>query len=142
MQAENYYRSNCPINLAVEVIGDKWTLLIIRDLMFEDKRHFREFLIGEEKIASNILTDRLTKLETEGIITKKSDPSHKQKFVYSLSAKGIDLLPVIIKLGAWSMKYQPVDKDRFPHAGEMAKAGEPAKRKIRNELARKHLGKK
>ena len=139
MQAEKYYRSNCPINLAVEVVGDKWTLLIIRDLMFEDKRHFREFLGGEEKIASNILTDRLAMLETEGIITKKSDLAHKQKFLYSLTPKGIDLLPVIIELGAWSLKYQPVDKVRFAHAGQMAKAGQPAKRKILRELTRRHL---
>jgi DNA-binding HxlR family transcriptional regulator len=139
MQAEKYYRSNCPINLAVEVIGDKWTLLIIRDLMFEDKRHFREFLGGEENIASNILADRLAMLETEGIITKKNDPAHKQKFLYSLTAKGIDLLPVIIELGAWSMKYQPVDKERFPHAGQMAKAGKQAKRKLLSELVKKHL---
>ena len=139
MQAENYYRSNCPINLAVEVIGDKWTLLIIRDLMFEDKRHFREFLDGEEKIASNILTDRLAMLETEGIITKKSDTAHKQKFLYSLTEKGIDLLPVIIELGAWSMKYQPVDKERFAHAGQLAKAGSTAIRKLRRDLARQHL---
>ncbi len=125
MKAEKYYRSNCPINLAVEVIGDKWTLLIIRDLMFEDKRHFREFLGGEEKIASNILTDRLAMLETEGIITKQNDDTHKQKFLYSLTAKGIDLLPVIIELGSWSMKYQPVDKERFAHAGQLAKAGAP-----------------
>jgi DNA-binding HxlR family transcriptional regulator len=139
MQAEKFYRSNCPINLAVEVIGDKWTLLIIRDLMFEDKRHFREFLGGEEKIATNILTDRLAMLEAEGIITKKSDPAHKQKFLYSLTAKGIDLLPVIIELGAWSIKYQPVDTERFPHAGQVAKAGQSAKRKLRRELTRKHL---
>jgi len=139
MQAENYYRSNCPINLAVEVIGDKWTLLIIRDLMFEDKRHFREFLGGEEKIASNILTDRLAMLETEGIISKKNDPSHKQKFLYSLTSKGIDLLPVIIQLGAWSMKYQPVDKERFAHAGQLAKAGSASQSKLRSALTRKHL---
>lgn len=139
MQAENYYRSNCPINLAVEVIGDKWSLLIIRDLMFENKRHFREFLGGEENIASNILTDRLAMLEAEGIISKKNDASHKQKFLYSLTAKGIDLLPVIIELGAWSMKYQPVDKERFAHAGQLAKAGAPAKRKLLKDLARQHL---
>jgi DNA-binding HxlR family transcriptional regulator len=139
MQAENYYRSNCPINLAIEIIGDKWTLLIIRDLMFENKRHFREILNGEEKIASNILTDRLAMLEREGILTKKTDPGHKQKFLYSLTAKGIDLLPVIIELGAWSMKYQPVDLEKFPHAGSLAKAGKPARQKIRRDLARKHL---
>ena len=139
MQAEKFYRSNCPINLAVEVIGDKWTLLIIRDLMFGDKRHFREFLGGDEKIASNILTDRLNMLETENIITKKSDPAHKQKFIYSLTAKGIDLLPVIIEMGAWSVKYQPVDLEQFPHAGQIAKAGLSSKQRIRKDLAKKHL---
>ena len=139
MQAEYYYRSNCPINLAVEVIGDKWTLLIIRDLMFENKRHFREFLSGEEKIASNILTARLAMLEEQGIVTKKTDLTHKQKFLYSLTTKGIDLLPVIIELGVWSMKFQPVDLEKFPHAGRMAKAGKPARQKIRKELTRKHL---
>jgi DNA-binding HxlR family transcriptional regulator len=139
MQAESYYRSDCPVNLAIEIVGDKWTLLIIRDLMFDNKRHFREFLNGEEKIASNILTDRLAMLEREGILTKKADTGHKQKFLYSLTAKGIDLLPVIIELGAWSMKYQPVDLEKFPHAGQMAKAGKPARQKLRRDLVRNHL---
>jgi hypothetical protein len=81
----------------------------------------------------------LTMLETEGILTKKADPAHKQKFLYSLTTKGIDLLPVIIELGAWSMKYQPVDIEKFPHAGRVAKAGKPGAQKIRKDLAKKHL---
>ncbi|HTB26980.1 MAG TPA: helix-turn-helix domain-containing protein [Puia sp.] len=137
MQAENY-RSNCPINLAVEVIGDKWSLLIVRDLMFEDKLHFRELMDGEEKIASNILTDRLARLETEGVITKKNDPSHKQKYIYNLTAKGIDLLPVIIELGNWSLKYQPVDLKRFPHAKQLARADKDAIQKLKKDLLKKH----
>jgi len=76
----------------VEVFGDKWSLLILRDIMFEGKRHFRELLQSEEKIASNILTDRLAMLEREGIISKGEDPDHKQKFIYSLTSRGIDLL--------------------------------------------------
>jgi DNA-binding HxlR family transcriptional regulator len=137
MQAENY-RSNCPINLAVEVIGDKWSLLIVRDLMFEDKLHFRELMDGEEKIASNILTDRLARLETEGVITKKNDPSHKQKYIYNLTAKGIDLLPVIIELGNWSLKYQPVDLKRFPHAKQLARADKDTIQKLKKDLLKKH----
>ncbi len=138
MQSENY-RSNCPVNLALEVIGDKWSLLIIRDLMFEDKRHFRELLDGEEKIASNILTDRLAKLETEGVITKKSDPTHKQKFIYNLTTKGIDLLPIIIELGNWSLKYQPVDLKRFPHAKQLARSSKDTIQKLKRGLQKKHL---
>ena len=73
------YRSLCAVNLGLEVFGDKWSLIIIRGMMFEGKRHFRELLQSDEKIASNILTDRLTMLEREGIITKESDTEHKQK---------------------------------------------------------------
>jgi len=76
IMAAELTRSGCPINLALEVFGDKWTLIIIRDIMFEGKRHFRELLQSEEKIASNILTDRLNMLEREGIITKSPDPDH------------------------------------------------------------------
>jgi DNA-binding HxlR family transcriptional regulator len=137
MQAETY-RSNCPINLAVEIVGDKWNLIIIRDLMFEDKRHFREFLAGEEKIASNILTDRLAMLETEGVICKRDDPTHKQKFNYSLTAKGIDLLPIIIELGNWSLKYQPVDLERFPHAVQLARSDKDAIQKLKKDLLIRH----
>ncbi|HEY4967461.1 MAG TPA: winged helix-turn-helix transcriptional regulator, partial [Puia sp.] len=78
-------------------------------------------------------------LETEGFVSNKKDPGHKQKFLYSLTAKSIDLFPVIFELDAWSMKYQPVDKERFAQAGQLSKAGQPAKRKIRRDLARKHL---
>src|SRR5882757_1643762 len=96
------HRSHCPVNLTVEVFGDKWSLLILRDIMFEGKRHFREFLNSEEKIASNILTDRLSMLEREDILTKTQDPDHKQKHIYSLTEKGIDLLPLLVEIGAWS----------------------------------------
>src|SRR5687768_8557350 len=94
-------RSNCPISFALDIFGDKWTLLIIRDLIFKDKRYFGEFSKSEEKIASNILTDRLCTLELSGIITKKSDPNNGSKFIYTLSKKGIDLLPVLIEIILW-----------------------------------------
>lgn len=99
-------RSNCPISFALDIFGDKWTLLIIRDLIFKDKRYFGEFSKSEEKIASNILTDRLCTLELSGIITKKSDPNNGSKFIYTLSKKGIDLLPVLIEIILWSSKYE------------------------------------
>jgi len=98
-------RSDCPINFAVEIFGDKWTFLIIRDLMFKGKHYYGELLQSEEKIATNILADRLSLLENEGIVIKTTDPSHGSKFIYKLSQKGIDLLPVLAEVILWSAKY-------------------------------------
>src|SRR4249919_4045933 len=90
------HRSGCPINLTLEVVGDKWSLLVIRDMIFGNRRHFRELLTrSEEGIASNILADRLKRLVDQGIISKADDPTHKQKSIYSLTERGIELLPVI-----------------------------------------------
>ena len=98
---EEPHRSGCPINLTLEVLGDKWSLLVIRDMMFGNRRHFRELLSrSEEGIASNILADRLKRLVAEGIITRSGDPSHRQKAIYSLTEKGIELLPVFVRIGA------------------------------------------
>lgn len=133
------HRSLCPINLAMEVFGDKWSLIIIRDIMFDRKRYFRELLQSEEKIASNILADRLAMLEREGIISKADDPHHKQKFIYSLTAKGIDLLPIMVEIGAWSLKHKPVDLKKHKHAVEMVKGGKELQKDVRKELVKKHL---
>lgn len=101
-------RSGCPVSLGLDIFGDKWTLLIVRDLMFNGKRHFRELLASDEHISSNILTDRLKVLLDEGIVTKAENPSHKQKAIYSLTAKGDDLRPVLMQISNWSFKYRPV----------------------------------
>jgi DNA-binding HxlR family transcriptional regulator len=101
-------KSDCPINFALEIFGDKWTFLIIRDLMFKGKHYFGEFLLSEEKIATNILADRLFLLEDQGIIYKSKDEKHKQKIIYRLTRKGIDLVPILIEIIMWSAKY---DKD-------------------------------
>lgn len=101
-------KSDCPINFALEIFGDRWTFLIVRDLMFKGKHYYGEFLTSEEKIATNILADRLALLEMNGIISKSSDPSHKQKINYRLTLKGIDLIPILIEVIMWSAKY---DKD-------------------------------
>lgn len=79
--------------------------MIIRDLMFKEKKYYGEFLKSEEKIATNILADRLTKLEQEGIIIKNIDPAHGSKLIYKLSEKGIDLLPILSEIVVWSAKY-------------------------------------
>jgi DNA-binding HxlR family transcriptional regulator len=102
-------RSGCPINVALELLGDAWSLLIVRDLMFKDRRTFNDFLTGGEGIASNILADRLRKLEDAGILEKHRDASDARRFVYRLSAKGIDLAPVLVELVVWSARYETTD---------------------------------
>lgn len=98
-------RSNCPINFVLETFGDKWTLLIVRDLMFHNKRTFLSFMESDEKISSNILTERLRRLEDHGIVQKTTSPSNRSSFIYSLTSKGADLLPVMLEVTAWSAKH-------------------------------------
>lgn len=93
------------MNYGLEIFGDKWTLLIIRDLMFFGKRYYNEFLASDEGISTTVLADRLALLERQKIIRKRKDKEHKQRIVYSLTEKGIDLLPVLINIGLWSDKY-------------------------------------
>ena len=133
------HRSFCPVNLALEVFGDKWSLIIIRDIMFQDKRSFRKLLQSEEKIATNILTDRLAMLEQEGIISKAPDPEHKQKHIYSLTAKGIDLLPIMVEIGGWSLKHKPVDLKKHKNAQYLVRGGKELQKEIRKDLMKKHL---
>lgn len=98
-------RSDCPISCSLEVIGDKWTLLILRDVMLRGKRSYSEFLESEEKIATNILANRLNLLEHAQILIKETSPVNKSKYLYRLTPKGVDLLPVVIELMDWGAKY-------------------------------------
>lgn len=132
-------RSYCPQNLILEVIGDKWTLLIIRDIIIEGKRYFREFLKSKEGIASNILSNRLKSLEEEGIIYKEADPDHKQKIKYSLTEKGIDLFPILMENARWSLKYKPVDDEDARQAQAILKKGEEGVNAIMLQLREIHL---
>jgi DNA-binding HxlR family transcriptional regulator len=97
-------RSDCPIHFGLEVFGDSWTLLIVRDLMFKDRTTYTEFLRAEEKIATNILADRLVRLERDGIIERDEERSSGG---YRLTAKGIDLLPIMLEVISWSAKHDP-----------------------------------
>ncbi len=127
-------KSTCPINQYLEVFGDKWTLLIIRDIMFDGKRYFNEIRDSDEKIASNILTDRLTKLEKSEIIIKTKDGNHKQKNIYTLTKKGIDLMPIMIAMSSWSLNHRVVsEKDRI-HVSELISGGETLQNKMRAAL--------
>jgi DNA-binding HxlR family transcriptional regulator len=98
-------RSDCPISCSLEIFGDKWTLLILRDIMLRGKTSYGEFLESEEKISTNILADRLNLLESEGILSKQVPPENKSKYIYRLTKKGIDLLPIIIEIMDWGATY-------------------------------------
>ncbi|MDP9893684.1 DNA-binding HxlR family transcriptional regulator [Variovorax boronicumulans] len=133
-------KSLCPINLALEVFGDRWSLLIVRDMMFAGKRHFREFLQSEEGISSNILTERLGKLVEHGVLSKTDDPTHKQKAIYSLTPTGIDLLPVVTQIGIWGRKYTLATKESGAPAAALEKGGPPLQKKMQAALRKAHLG--
>jgi DNA-binding HxlR family transcriptional regulator len=135
------HRSGCPINLTLEVLGDKWSLLIIRDIIFGNRRHFRELLNkSEEGIASNILADRLRTLVLEGIVTRADDPTHKQKAIYSLTEKGIELLPVLAQMSVWGRKYLPVSEELSIRAQLLEEGGPKLWKDFIAELREAHLG--
>ena len=98
--------STCPINASLVVLGDRWSLLVVRDLMFAGYRRFNQFLNAGEGMATNVLTDRLSKLIESGIITKQPDPEDGRKWLYSLTPKGIELAPILLELSKWGTKYQ------------------------------------
>ena len=95
------HRSGCPISCSLDLLGDKWSLLVVRDMVFVQKRHFKDFLKSDEKIATNILTDRLVRLEHLGVISKQTDPDNKRQVIYSLTPKGIALIPLLVELVCW-----------------------------------------
>jgi len=99
-------RSACPLNASVEMLGDRWSLLILRDMMLRGYHTFKEFLRSDEKIASNILADRLRRLESYGIIATERDASDGRKVIYSLTAKGIDLAPVLTEMVLWAARHE------------------------------------
>jgi len=134
-------RSGCPINLTLEVLGDKWSLLIIRDMIFGNRRHFRELLTrSEEGIASNILADRLKRLTAQGIISRADDPTHKQKAIYSLTAQGVELLPILAQMAVWGRKYLPVTEELSIRAQLLEEGGPKLWAEFMEELREAHLG--
>jgi DNA-binding HxlR family transcriptional regulator len=143
MATANEPRSYCPINLSLEIFGDAWTLLVLRDLMFAGKRHFRELLQSEEHISSNILADRLARLVDNGVLIKADDPTHKQKAIYSLTEKGIALLPIIVQIGAWGSHWIPdakkLDAPARKVLREIQEAGPRGWLERMNELRDAHL---
>jgi DNA-binding HxlR family transcriptional regulator len=100
-------KSHCPINFALEIFGDKWTLLIIRDLLFLGKKHYGDFINSVEGISTNVLADRLNLLEREGFVQKHDDEEHGSKYVYQPTQKAIDLMPMLLEMILWSAKHDP-----------------------------------
>jgi DNA-binding HxlR family transcriptional regulator len=100
-------RSNCPIAYALDFVGDKWSLIVLRDLIMARKRYFQELLAGGEGIATNILASRLKWLEAAGLVTRRIDPAAVRRVIYAPTEKALDLLPVLIELMRWSTKYDP-----------------------------------
>ena len=102
-------RSGCPLNASVEMLGDRWSLLIIRDMMLRGLRTYKEFMENYEGIATNILADRLRKLMAYGIITSQPDPADGRKRTYLLTAKGIDLAPVLTEMVLWAAAHEDTE---------------------------------
>ncbi|SRR5579883_2307397 len=101
------FRSHCPVNYGLEIFGDRWSLLIVRDIVFAGKKTYGEFLKSEEGVATNVLASRLAFLEEQGILSKTPNPADKRKDFYSLTDKGLDLIPILLGIVAWSAKHDP-----------------------------------
>jgi DNA-binding HxlR family transcriptional regulator len=129
-------RSACPLNASVEMLGDRWSLLILRDMMLRGYETFNEFLHSDEKIATNILADRLRRLESYGIISSQQDPSDGRKLIYSLTAKGIDLAPVLTEMVLWAARHEETGNQ--PLVRQMRTAKEQLLAEVRNRWKEKH----
>lgn len=113
MSPPSEHRSRCPVVFALDLFGDRWTLLVIRDMVLNGSQTYTEFLNSGEGIATNILAERLRRLEDQGIVTKHEDENHAAKYRYRLTKKGLDLVPVIVEMIRWGARHQtgsPVPK--------------------------------
>jgi DNA-binding HxlR family transcriptional regulator len=134
-------RSECPINLTTELLGDRWSLVVLRDIMIADRRYFRVLLQeSEEKIASNILAARLRNLVEAGLLIATEDLTHKQKIRYNLTEPAIELLPILIMIGTWGHKNLPADPiagSFFPYVHDQ---GPKVWQELADDLRHRHLG--
>lgn len=132
-------RSDCPINAAVEVLGDPWAMLVLRDMIFGGRRHFRELLVGsEEGIASNILSSRLKSLTAAGLLTRE-DARRGQRATYSLTEAGIQTLPVLVALGTWGLAHRDGDRSLRVRAELLRDGGPELVAALMDELRETHL---
>lgn len=138
----NYRRAGCPINNTLETFGDRWSLIILRDSMFGGRpRTFRSYLTESiEGIASNILTDRLKRLTANGLLTRSRDPGHKQRVVYRLTEKAIDLVPLMAVMGSWGLRHTLPAADLATGAQVLEDGGPQLWDEFMDELRHIHLG--
>jgi DNA-binding HxlR family transcriptional regulator len=133
-------RSGCPINAAVEVIGDRWSLVVLRDIIFGDRRHFRTlYRNSEEGIASNILASRLRALVEAGLLTRE-DPGRGRRATYSLTDAAIELVPLLAELGWWGLRHRPTTPPLRIRAQLLYDGGPPMWDEFIAELRERHLG--
>lgn len=133
-------RSDCPINAAVEVFGDRWSLLVLRDIVFGDHRYFRELQAHSvEGIASNILADRLKRLVESGLLTRE-DTRPGQRARYNLTEPAIQLIPVFVQLGSWGIRHRPTSSAQRVRAELLEQDGPALWQEFMDELRHSHLG--
>lgn len=137
---EGAHRSGCPINLTLEILGDRWSLIVVRDVMFGNRRHFRDLLShSEEGIASNILADRLKRLVAAGLLSRRDDPAHRQKAIYSLTEPAIRLVPLLVQMGAWGRRHAPASEELSIRAQILEEGGPQLWDAFMDELRTIHL---
>jgi len=132
-------RSHCPINFTLEHFGDKWSLLIIRDLMFKGKRHYNEFLESDEKISTSVLGERLKMLEESKIITRGKDDVKKSRIKYSLTKKGMDMLPILIDMIVWGGFYDDKTEAGKVFLAQATESREYLITQMQHKLEKEHL---
>lgn len=133
-------RSGCPINLSLEVFGDRWSLLVLRDVIFGGRRHFLDLMNNQEGISTNILGDRLKRLVTLGMLTAAPDPAHRQRMIYSLTEQAIQLIPIMAHLGAWGRRHLPVTPALSIRAQLLEEGGPALWEDFMEDLRFEHLG--
>jgi DNA-binding HxlR family transcriptional regulator len=134
-------RSGCPINLTLEMIGDRWSLIVIRDVMFGNRRHYGDLLrLSDEGIASNILADRLARLVHAGLLSRTDDPTHKQKAIYSLTEASVQLVPLLAHMGAWGRRHTLASRELSIRAQLLEEGGERMWKAFMAELRSIHRG--
>ncbi len=140
MGEANEPRSECPINATIEAFGDRWSLIVLRDIVFGDRRYFRELQANSiEGIASNILADRLKRLVKLGLLTRE-DKRAGQRARYSLTEPAIQLVPVFAQLGSWGLRHRPTSSALRVRAELLEQGGPPLWQEFMDELRREHLG--
>jgi DNA-binding HxlR family transcriptional regulator len=123
------------------MLGDRWSLIVIRDVMFGNRRHYRDLLThSEEGIASNILADRLKRLVANGLLSRSDDPSHKQKAIYSLTEPAIELVPLLAQMGAWGLRHTQPSEALSIRAQLLEDGGPPLWKAFMAELRAMYLG--